>query len=68
MVIPREKGLVRLYIQLNKVKNGGKDIERSDITPDMILESAKKIMSPYQLAAGYCDWWTVYQVQNLMLS
>lgn len=68
MVIPREKGLVRLYIQLNEVQKGRRLVERSEINPEMILRSAQRIMSPYQLTYEYCDWWTAYQVWYLILS
>ena len=62
IVIPREKKLVRLYIQLNEVSSKDKQVDRSKITPEVILESARKIMSPYKLSYHYCDWWTAYQV------
>ena len=61
-VIPRENKLVRLYIQLNEVNSTGKQVDRSKITPEIILKAAQKIMSPYELAYDYCDWWTAYQI------
>jgi len=63
MVIPREHGMVRLYIQLTEVKpdeTGRAD--RSQITPASILKAAQKIIHPYELTYEYCDWWTGYQV------
>lgn len=62
MIIPRENRLVRLNIQLNEVITAGQQVERSKITPEIILKAAKKIMSPYELAYDYCDWWTAYQI------
>jgi len=63
MVIPREKGLVRLYIQLTEVKpdESGR-ADRSQISPDSILKAAQKILHPYKLEYNYCDWWTGYQI------
>ncbi|KAL4802050.1 FAD binding domain-containing protein [Aspergillus unguis] len=64
MVIPRENKLVRLYIQLQATeynKNGEK-ADRSWITPDIILQSAQRIIHPYKLDYKYCDWWTAYQI------
>ena len=61
-MIPREKKLVRLYVQLNEVSSNGQHVDRSKITPEIILKSAQKIMSPYKLTYDYCDWWTAYQV------
>lgn len=49
MVIPRENRLVRLYIQLNEVNADGKQVDRSEVTPEIILKAAQKIMSPYKL-------------------
>ena len=65
MVIPRENKLVRLYIQLKEVNSTGQQVDRSKITPEMILKSAQTIMSPYNLTYDYCDWWTAYQVCSL---
>lgn len=64
MIIPRENKLVRLYVQLQAMDHAqskGK-FDRSWITPDIILQSAQKIMHPYKLDYSYCDWWTAYQI------
>lgn len=63
MVIPRERGLVRLYIQLTEVGKDSGQVDRSKITPDIILKAAQKTMAPYKLTYDYCDWWTAYQVR-----
>ncbi|MBE3050190.1 FAD-dependent monooxygenase [Candidatus Bathyarchaeota archaeon] len=64
MIIPREKKMVRLYIQLKEVTpdptTGRADT--SKITPETILGAAQKIISPYKLDYEYCDWWTAYQI------
>ncbi|CAD6565765.1 MAG: hypothetical protein ASARMPRED_007976 [Alectoria sarmentosa] len=62
MIIPRENKLVRFYIQLTEVNSAGQQVDRSKITPEIILKAARKIMSPYELAYAYCDWWTAYQI------
>ena len=62
MVIPRENKLVRLYIQLDELNSAGQQLDRSKITPEIILKAAQKIMSPYKLAYDYCDWWTAYRI------
>ena len=62
MVIPSENKLVRLYIQLNEVNSAGQQLERAKITPKIILKAAQRIISPYELAYDYCDWWTAYQI------
>ncbi|KAL9611333.1 MAG: hypothetical protein Q9167_004016 [Letrouitia subvulpina] len=62
MVIPRENRLVRLYIQLIEVNNAGGSIDRSKISPEIIIKAAQKILSPYKITYDYCDWWTAYQI------
>ncbi|KAL5585820.1 hypothetical protein FOVSG1_013512 [Fusarium oxysporum f. sp. vasinfectum] len=65
MVIPRENKLVRLYIQLTTTEKIGDQDSRADrswITPDVILESAQRIMAPYKLSYRKLDWWTAYQI------
>ena len=59
MVIPRENKLVRLYIQLTTTGasgEGGAKVDRSAITPEMILESAQRIIKPYKLTYRKLDW------------
>jgi hypothetical protein len=68
MVIPRERRLVRLYIQLADVRPGkGERFDKSSVTPDMIFRSAQKILHPFSIAYEYCEWWTIYQVSVLIL-
>lgn len=82
MVIPRENGLVRLYIQLKETPyepqtptqdhaglNGSNlqsanksRVDRSKITPEMILDQARKIISPYKLDVAETQWFTAYQI------
>jgi hypothetical protein len=68
MVIPRERRLVRLYIQLADVRVGkGERFDRPSVTPDMIFRAAQKILHPYSIAYEYCEWWTIYQVSVLVV-
>ncbi|KJZ71702.1 hypothetical protein HIM_08899 [Hirsutella minnesotensis 3608] len=55
MVIPRENRLVRLYIQLKQVSCENGRADRSRITPEVIIESARRILSPYNLGYHYID-------------
>ncbi|KIS67244.1 putative phenol 2-monooxygenase [Mycosarcoma maydis] len=61
MIIPREDGLVRFYIQVSELNKG---IDRYSITPEMILKTAKAIIAPYTLdiGEGDLDWWTAYVI------
>lgn len=68
MVIPRENKLVRLYIQVTTTEknsdgtSAGSRVDRSKITPEVILQSANKILAPYTLSYRTLDWWTAYQI------
>lgn len=61
MIIPREDGLVRFYIQVSELNKG---VDRYNITPEMILKTAKAIIAPYTLdiGEGDLDWWTAYVI------
>lgn len=56
MIIPRENKLVRVYTQLKEVSTGTGRVDRSQITPELILQTARKILSPYTLDYHYIDW------------
>ncbi|KEF56416.1 uncharacterized protein A1O9_07997 [Exophiala aquamarina CBS 119918] len=51
MAIPREKGLVRLYIQLADIRPArGERFDRSAVTEVMIFDAARKILLPYKIS------------------
>lgn len=57
MVIPRESGLCRFYVQLQKSENGdATHVERSMATEAFCMERAKAIFAPFDLEFGYVDW------------
>jgi phenol 2-monooxygenase len=62
MVIPREGDTVRLYIQLPSVEHDDtkERIDRTKMTPEMLMESARKICAPYKLDWPNIEWWTIY--------
>lgn len=63
MVIPRENDLVRFYVQLQEVKTDSSGrADRSQITPEIILKAAQKVLAPYTLTYEHCHWWTAYQI------
>ena len=71
MIIPRENDLVRLYIQLtNEEIELDRDSGRADrkkMTPEKLLEVARKSFSPYTIETHEkVDWWTIY-TSNLSL-
>ena len=65
MTVPRERRLVRFYIQMDDMSKSG-IIDRSRINPESMLKAAQDIMAPYTLRFKYCEWWSVYQVSFLV--
>ncbi|GAA6062229.1 hypothetical protein JCM10212_000808 [Sporobolomyces blumeae] len=70
MVIPRESGLVRLYVQLQaeagpdgKQKHYGRDA-----TEDICKDRARKIFEPFKLEFGKTAWFSVYQIGQRIAS
>ncbi|KAL8292681.1 hypothetical protein RQP46_001293 [Phenoliferia psychrophenolica] len=65
MVIPRENGLCRLYVQLKAEeteKDGAATHYGRDATQEICIMRAKKILEPFELEIGYVDWFSVYQI------
>ncbi|CAK5281204.1 unnamed protein product [Mycena citricolor] len=70
MVIPRESGLVRFYVQLQTTEPDGTvhSIARDQGTQDICIARAKKIFEPFKLEFGYVDWFSVYQIGQRIAS
>ncbi|KAJ5577620.1 uncharacterized protein N7459_006584 [Penicillium hispanicum] len=60
MTVPRENRLVRFYIHLREMEEAA--MQHPSCSPQAMLEMAKKIMKPYDLAYEYCDWWSTYPI------
>ncbi|KAJ3337329.1 hypothetical protein HDU93_001234 [Gonapodya sp. JEL0774] len=70
MVIPREAGLVRLYVQLQqelgpdgKQKHFGRDADEA-----VCKARAQKIFEPFKLEFGRTEWFSVYQIGQRIAS
>ena len=60
LIIPREGGyLVRVYVELNKLKSRG---ESRSTTLDQLIATTKQILSPYSMDVKDVAWWSVYEV------
>jgi len=64
MIIPRERGLVRFYIQLQERvdPNDTTRVDKSKFTAEKILASAQQIFKPYSLETPDVDWYTAYHI------
>ncbi|KAG0140008.1 hypothetical protein CROQUDRAFT_84681 [Cronartium quercuum f. sp. fusiforme G11] len=61
MIIPREKDLIRLYIQIPQPEPG-KRPNRADVTPEKLMTAAKAIFEPYTINIPKIEWFTCYEI------
>lgn len=65
MIIPRERDVVRIYCQLKevpKLDDSSNRVDRSKITPELILKNCQDILKPYSFEMTDLDWFTGYQI------
>ena len=62
LIIPREGGyMVRMYIELDKLK-ADERVDRENMTVDVLIKAANRIMAPYKLDVKEVPWWSVYEI------
>ncbi|MEX6506484.1 FAD-binding monooxygenase [Jiella sp. M17.18] len=62
VLIPREGGyLVRLYVELDKLK-AGERVRNRNITERDLVAAAQRIFSPYAFDVREVAWWSVYEI------
>jgi phenol 2-monooxygenase len=63
MTLPREDRLVRFYIQLAKTESE-EDFEGSAITPEKMVEQARKVLEPHTIDFEVCNCHSIYTVSG----
>ncbi|GAB7352089.1 hypothetical protein MBLNU459_g2590t2 [Dothideomycetes sp. NU459] len=62
LIIPREGGyLVRLYIELDKL-NANERVSNRNITSDVLIAAAQRILRPFTFDVKEVVWWSVYEI------
>ena len=62
LVIPREGGyMVRMYIELDELHGDERAADRN-VTPDMLIEQAGRILAPFTLDVKEVAWWSAYEI------
>lgn len=62
LIIPREGGaLVRLYIELDALKEGERAADRA-VTPELLAEKARAVLAPYTLEVKEVAWCSAYEI------
>ena len=63
MIIPRERDLVRLYIQI--ASSSDSDFDRHHTaTAEEVQASAKRILEPYHVEWERVEWYSVYPISQ----
>ncbi len=62
LIIPREGGyLFRIYIELDKLA-ATQRVANLNITPDRLVDAARRILHPYSFEVKEVAWWSVYEI------
>ena len=62
LIIPREGGhLVRFYIEMDGLKES-EQVAGDEITSELLIAAAKRILHPYTLEVKEIAWWSVYKI------
>jgi 2-polyprenyl-6-methoxyphenol hydroxylase-like FAD-dependent oxidoreductase len=64
MIIPREDNMVRLYIQIAEHTNQDDWHRSQSITPEEAQDTAKRILSPYQIQWEHVEWFSIYPISQ----
>jgi phenol 2-monooxygenase len=61
-ILPREGGYIfRMYVELDKLKDGEKAASRK-FTQDDMIAAANRIIQPYSLDVKEVVWWSIYDI------
>jgi phenol 2-monooxygenase len=62
LILPREGGYVfRMYVELDKLKDGEKAASRK-FTQDDMIAAANRIIRPYTIDVKEIVWWSIYDI------
>jgi len=53
--------MVRMYIELDKLTEDER-VDRENMTIDVLINAANRIMAPYTLDVKEVPWWSVYEI------
>ncbi len=68
IIIPREGGyLVRLYVEIDQLQRDERASDRQ-ISSDLLIEKANRILHPFRLDVKEMVWWSVYEIGQRLCS
>ena len=65
MMIPRERKLVRVYVEL---PSEAAERYRAERKADVLMDQVATIMQPYTMKTSHIDWSTIYTVRPPLLT
>lgn len=63
MIIPRERKLVRIYVQVSSEL--AQEYREKNGNPEVIMQTVRDIMKPYRFDASRLEWSTIYVVSKM---
>lgn len=63
LIVPRERGLARFYIQMTAMAKEGRESLKT-VTVDKMQALARKIMSPYRVDWLEVEWYSMYPIRQ----
>lgn len=63
MMIPRERKLVRVYVELPPESADRYRVERN---PEILMKQVATMMQPYTMSTSHIDWSTIYTVSSVL--
>ena len=63
MIIPREREMVRFYVQMASSSDDNFDYHQR-FTAEEVQSKAKRILSPFQVEWTSLDWYSVYPIRQ----
>ena len=62
LIIPREGGaMIRVYIELDVLRGTERAGDR-DVSPELLIEKARAVLSPYAFDVKDVVWWSAYEI------
>ncbi|KAI1993983.1 hypothetical protein LOZ51_002844 [Ophidiomyces ophidiicola] len=65
--VRREDCLIRMYVELNKGREG-EGITREAITPELIIDKCQRMLRPYKLGVHHYVWWSAFTATQRLSS
>jgi phenol 2-monooxygenase len=67
MIIPREKNLIRFYVQLDDMVGEKATVSKDDFTWEQIFAVGQAALRPFRIETKEApEWWSVYKSESFL--